>query len=425
MSFPFQQYVDYSETTTPGAYSWEGFEQDPIVPTSAPTPNQPASISPPTLQQPLQTPTSTEHQPQHHQQQLQIQPPSEPQQIQAVFEPPHTAYVEDRFQIQPSQFRFDNIDESHFLRQQGGSHVGRPNTGESSSRRPSLRVDVDEVRPSTSGSPPTAGPSRVPHGRPHVQVSHPYRRPESSGMRSSPASGQSLRPSSSRRERASELHHIEPMPQMRVGVAHPMPAVGMGSTTVSCPAISVWRVNQSNQNQIQRNVSGGSAATVATVTTTSPGAKVPTPGSSNTPNVQAVQLPPAFQPQQQPADRPAQPVKRYHIRTDAHFDIANNLMTVMFELPGLKKSDLKIRMSFCPYSHLRQLTISGRTHSTLPDNGFSIKERKFGDFSRTVVVPPDTKPADIDASMEDGILTLRIPGGTPAPREDVQDILIR
>lgn len=66
-------------------------------------------------------------------------------------------------------------------------------------------------------------------------------------------------------------------------------------------------------------------------------------------------------------------------------------MTVMFELPGLKKTDLRMRLSVCPYSRVRQLTISGRIKPTLSETGFTIKERKFGDFHRTVIVPYGTQ----------------------------------
>lgn len=283
MSFPsFPQY-DYSAESTPNAYNWIDLE-DHLASTTSP-PGEATSISPPALQQPIQAlPHSpAEHpQPQQHQPQPQIQ---DTHQIQAVFEPPQTTFIEDRFQ--PSQYQFNIIDESHFQPQQGGSHVGRPETGATNSRRPPLRVEVDDVRPagrSTSESASLAGPSRVPHGKPHTQTS-PYKRPDtSSGTRSVSASssGQILRPSSTRQERvASEQHarHLhsserEPLrPQLRASVAGvgsmhpaPMPAVGVGAASVSCPAYSVWRVNQSpstQQNQIQSNTSGASPADLA------------------------------------------------------------------------------------------------------------------------------------------------------------------
>lgn len=117
--------------------------------------------------------------------------------------------------------------------------------------------------------------------------------------------------------------------------------------------------------------------------------KVSTPASVNTPVAPLVQLP--AQAHHQAAQRPAPDAKRYIIRTDIHYDAEKNLMTVMFELPGLKKTDLRMRLSVCPYSRVRQLTISGRCKPTLPETGFTLKERKFGDFIRTVVVPYNTQ----------------------------------
>ena len=118
--------------------------------------------------------------------------------------------------------------------------------------------------------------------------------------------------------------------------------------------------------------------------------KVSTPASINTPIAPVVQLP---TPQAQPSvivQRPSE-AKRFIIRTDIHYDAEKNLMTVMFELPGLKKSDLRMRLSVCPYSRVRQLTISGRSRPPLPDSGFTMKERKYGDFVRTVILPFGTQ----------------------------------
>ena len=66
-------------------------------------------------------------------------------------------------------------------------------------------------------------------------------------------------------------------------------------------------------------------------------------------------------------------------------------MTAMLELPGLKKSDMRIVMNVCPYSRARQLTISGRSRSSLPPGVYAVQERKFGDFSRVIPLPIDTK----------------------------------
>ncbi|THH32398.1 hypothetical protein EUX98_g1819 [Antrodiella citrinella] len=100
-------------------------------------------------------------------------------------------------------------------------------------------------------------------------------------------------------------------------------------------------------------------------------------------------------------------------------------MTAMLELPGVKKSDLKINLSVCPYSRVRQVTISGRINPMMSSvSGYAVRERKFGEYRRVVVVPPDTKPGDIEIVMEDGILILRIPCGTPIPYEPPQELAL-
>ena len=86
-----------------------------------------------------------------------------------------------------------------------------------------------------------------------------------------------------------------------------------------------------------------------------------------------------------------QVARRLIIRTDVHFDPAANEMTAVFELPGLKKHDMTIRMQMCPYSGVRQLTVMGRSRPVLPEGMYTVQERKFGDFYRTVVVPLNTK----------------------------------
>ncbi|KAI0777186.1 hypothetical protein BD413DRAFT_468043 [Trametes elegans] len=118
----------------------------------------------------------------------------------------------------------------------------------------------------------------------------------------------------------------------------------------------------------------------------------------------------------------AEPVRRYGIRADIHYSAEENLIVAMFELPGVKRGDLRVTMSVCPFTRVRQVNIAGLSRSTLPAHGHGVRERKFGQFARTLVVPPETKPEDVQISLEDGILTLRIPGGTPVQTEAPQEI---
>ncbi|KAI5120597.1 hypothetical protein M0805_008074 [Coniferiporia weirii] len=134
------------------------------------------------------------------------------------------------------------------------------------------------------------------------------------------------------------------------------------------------------------------------------------------------QTPTSSLPASSPAtDGPEQP--RYLIRTDVHFSAATNTLTAMLELPGVKRSHLHLRLNVCPRSNSKQLVVHGRSQplfSSSPADekdkgkveGYMVRERKFGEFKRVLVVPPETKPDHIKVSMEDGILFLRYPAGT-------------
>ncbi len=140
---------------------------------------------------------------------------------------------------------------------------------------------------------------------------------------------------------------------------------------------------------------------------------------------------------------PAEPVRRYGIRADIHYNADENIIIAMFELPGVKRGDLRVTMGVCPFSRVRQINIVGISRPPLPSQGHGMRERKFGQFMRTLPVPPETKvrahsvsqpylvrltcprqPEDVTITLEDGILTLKIPGGAPAPVEEPQEIPI-
>ena len=91
-----------------------------------------------------------------------------------------------------------------------------------------------------------------------------------------------------------------------------------------------------------------------------------------------------------------------------HESKENNLITATFELPGLKKEDVTIDLQN------NRLIVSGETNFSdeEEENGYVVKERRSGRFSRTVPIPQGTKPEDIKASMENGVLTVTYPKTT-------------
>ncbi|KAF7301953.1 hypothetical protein MIND_00761400 [Mycena indigotica] len=119
--------------------------------------------------------------------------------------------------------------------------------------------------------------------------------------------------------------------------------------------------------------------------------------------------------------------KRYLIRADTNYDPLTRILTATLEVPGVRKDDLTIKLATTPFNRLRQLVVLGHSYppfapTTSPS---ALRERKYGMFSRHLPVASDTRPTDIDATMEDGILVLKIQCGFPAPSADQHEIPIR
>ncbi|EIN11781.1 HSP20-like chaperone [Punctularia strigosozonata HHB-11173 SS5] len=102
-------------------------------------------------------------------------------------------------------------------------------------------------------------------------------------------------------------------------------------------------------------------------------------------------------------------------RMDLHENKDSNTVTATFELPGLKKEDVSIDV------HNNRLTISGesKVSSEHDENGYAVRERRFGKFSRSLQLPQGIKDGEIKASMENGVLTVTFPKSAPeaAPKK--------
>jgi len=95
-------------------------------------------------------------------------------------------------------------------------------------------------------------------------------------------------------------------------------------------------------------------------------------------------------------------------KLDLHEDAQANTVTATFELPGLQKEDVDINV------HNNVLTVSGESkHSTERDeNGYAIRERRYGKFSRVLPLPQGVQGEQVKASMENGVLTVTYPRTT-------------
>ena len=76
---------------------------------------------------------------------------------------------------------------------------------------------------------------------------------------------------------------------------------------------------------------------------------------------------------------------------DLHEDTDNNIVTASFELPGMSKEDINIDVRD------GRLIISGETKISEhhEENGYAVRERRFGRFSRTLRLPQGVKVCQI------------------------------
>jgi HSP20 family protein len=72
---------------------------------------------------------------------------------------------------------------------------------------------------------------------------------------------------------------------------------------------------------------------------------------------------------------------------DLHEDEKNNQVTATFELPGLKKEDVHVDV------HDGRLSVSGesRAETEREQNGYAVRERRFGRFARSLQLPQGVK----------------------------------
>ncbi|THH15411.1 hypothetical protein EW146_g5050 [Bondarzewia mesenterica] len=96
-------------------------------------------------------------------------------------------------------------------------------------------------------------------------------------------------------------------------------------------------------------------------------------------------------------------------KMDVHEGKGTNTVTAAFELPGLKKEDVQIDV------HNNRLTVAGesKADSERKEEGYAVRERRYGRFSRTLPLPEGIKTEEIKASMDNGVLTVTFPKSSP------------
>ncbi|KAN0091573.1 HSP20-like chaperone [Tylopilus felleus] len=112
-----------------------------------------------------------------------------------------------------------------------------------------------------------------------------------------------------------------------------------------------------------------------------------------------------------PETRHAAPRHRYVYRPklDLHESTDSNTVTATFELPGLTPEGVAIDVQ------QNSLTVSGELPApeSEEERNYVVRERCSGKFSRTLQLPSGTKPEDVKAKMENGVLTITFPKTSP------------
>lgn len=78
-------------------------------------------------------------------------------------------------------------------------------------------------------------------------------------------------------------------------------------------------------------------------------------------------------------------------------------IVVRAELPGFGPEDISIT------TEGRRLTISGERKPSADGGGYHRRERPWGKFSRTLVLPDDLAVEQATAQVRNGVLTIRVP----------------
>ncbi len=108
------------------------------------------------------------------------------------------------------------------------------------------------------------------------------------------------------------------------------------------------------------------------------------------------------------AERPAPPAPTWVPAADI-YAIGSDLV-IRVELAGVDPADLELELSE------RVLTISGERH-TRPDQAatFYTRERDDGPFRRSMVLPDDVDEDRISATLDHGLLEIKVPTAVSSP----------
>lgn len=95
------------------------------------------------------------------------------------------------------------------------------------------------------------------------------------------------------------------------------------------------------------------------------------------------------------------------VESDGHYEFS-------LEIPGMSTGDIEVKVSG------QNLTIRGekRVESERKDKDCHFTERRYGRFQRSIRLPDDADPDQIDAHARDGVLTVSVAKRADAERRE-------
>ena len=88
-----------------------------------------------------------------------------------------------------------------------------------------------------------------------------------------------------------------------------------------------------------------------------------------------------------------------------------NGITVRTALPGFKQEEIKVDAQ----GNLLTISAESKTERDETKDNWHIREMRYGKFARTVTLSEEVHIEDADATLEDGILTVKLPKKQPNP----------
>lgn len=95
----------------------------------------------------------------------------------------------------------------------------------------------------------------------------------------------------------------------------------------------------------------------------------------------------------------------------------DNEWLIFAELPGIKKDDISIKIE----NSILKLSAKREEIKVSDDSKYKVREMQYGNFERNIRLSNDLDIENIDASLENGILQVKI----PKKRKKVKEIEIK